>query len=106
MIMAMNYASTVRPIKPQTADFSSAGGAGLRAFARIAEAWGLTVAEQLKWLGIASGSTFFKWRREPDPRLPKDTLERPSYFPRLQNCPQFPSPAPKTAAGWLPKPNT
>src|SRR5262247_2977845 len=78
--MVMSYASTVRPIKPQTSDFSSAGGAGLRAFAKIAEAWRLTVAEQLKLLGIASRSTFFKWRREQDPRLPQDTLERLSYL--------------------------
>ena len=43
----------------------------MRAFVNIAEAWGLSVAEQLKLLGIASRSTFFKWRRERDPRLPR-----------------------------------
>ena len=55
---------------------SALGGAGLRAFEKIADAWRLSVAEQLTLLGIASRSTFFKWRRERNPRLRRDTLER------------------------------
>jgi len=102
----MNYASTVRPIKPQTSDFSSAGGAGLRAFAKIAEAWGLTVAEQLRLLGIASRSTFFKWRREPDPRLPQDTLERLSYLLGIYKSLQILLPDPKAADEWVRRPNS
>jgi len=102
----MSYASTVRPIKPQTSDFSSAGGAGLRAFVKIAEAWRLTVAEQLRLLGIASRSTFFKWRREPDPRLPQDTLERLSYLLGIYKSLQILLPDPKAADDWVRKPNT
>ena len=104
--MPMSYASTVRPIKPQTSDFSSAGGAGLRAFVKIAEAWRLTVAEQLRLLGIASRSTFFKWRREPDPRLPQDTLERLSYLLGIYKSLQILLPDPKAADDWVRKPNT
>jgi hypothetical protein len=104
--MPMSYASTVRPIRPQTSDFSSAGGAGLRAFVKIAEAWGLTVAEQLKLLGIASRSTFFKWRREPDPRLPQDTLERLSYLLGIYKSLQILLPDPKSADEWVRRPNT
>jgi len=102
----MNYANTVRPIRPQTSDFSSAGGAGLRAFAKIAEAWGLTVAEQLKLLGIASRSTFFKWRREPDPRLPQDTLERLSYLLGIYKSLQILLPDPKAADEWVRRTNS
>jgi len=101
----MNYASTVRPIKPHTSHFASAGGAGLRAFAKIAEAWGLTVAEQLKLLGIASRSTFFKWRREQDPRLPQDTLERLSYLLGIYKSLQILLPDPKAADEWVRRPN-
>lgn len=101
----MNYANLVRPIKPPTSDFASAGGAGLRAFAKIAEAWGLTVAEQLKLLGIASRSTFFKWRREQDPRLPQDTLERLSYLLGIYKSLQILLPDPKAADEWVRKPN-
>jgi hypothetical protein len=81
-------------------------GAGLRAFENIAEAWGLTVAEQLQLLGIASRSTFFKWRREREPRLPRDTLERLSYLLGIYKSLQILLPAPKAADEWLRKPNT
>jgi hypothetical protein len=82
------------------------GGAGLRAFANIAEAWGLSVAEQLQLLGIASRSTFFKWRREREPRLPRDTLERLSYLMGIYKSLQILLPDPKAADEWIRRPNT
>ena len=81
------------------------GGAGLRAFANIAEAWNLTVAEQLKLLGIGSRSTFFKWRREREPRLPRDTLERLSYLLGIYKSLQILLPDPRAADEWVRKPN-
>lgn len=84
---------------------TSLGGPGLRAFANIAEAWGLTVVEQLQLLGIASRSTFFKWRREPSPRLPRDTLERLSYLLGIYKSLQILLPDPKAADEWVRKPN-
>jgi hypothetical protein len=84
----------------------SLGGPGLRAFANIAEAWGLTVAEQLQLLGIASRSTFFKWRRETSPRLPRDTLERLSYLLGIYKSLQILLPDPKAADEWVRRPNT
>jgi hypothetical protein len=83
----------------------SLGGAGLRAFANIAEAWGLSVAEQLQLLGITSRSTFFKWRREREPRLPRDTLERLSYLLGIYKSLQILLPDPKAADEWLRRPN-
>jgi hypothetical protein len=103
--MSLTIASTIRPAGNATSDFSSAGGAGLRAFARIAEAWGLTVAEQLKLLGIASRSTYFKWRREQSPRLPQDTLERLSYLLGIYKSLQILLPDPRAADEWVRKPN-
>jgi hypothetical protein len=81
------------------------GGPGLRAFANIAEAWGLSVAEQLQLLGIASRSTFFKWRREREPRLPRDTLERLSYLLGIYKSLQILLPDPKAADDWIRRPN-
>jgi hypothetical protein len=81
------------------------GGAGLRAFANIAEAWGLSVAEQLTLLGIASRSTFFKWRRERNPKLPRDTLERLSYLLGIYKSLQILLPDPRAADEWVRKPN-
>jgi hypothetical protein len=71
----------------------------------IAEAWGLSVAEQLKLLGIGSRSTFFKWRREREPRLPGDTLERLSYLLGIYKSLQILLPDDKAADAWIRKPN-
>lgn len=104
--MSLTIASTARPQPNTASDFTSAGGAGLRAFVRIAEAWGLTVAEQLKLLGIASRSTFFKWRREAAPRLPQDTLERLSYLLGIYKSLQILLPDPRAADEWVRRPNS
>ena len=96
----------MRDPKSAASDVTSLGGAGLRAFMNIAEAWGLTVAEQLKLLGIASRSTFFKWRRERNPRLPRDTLERLSYLLGIYKSLQILLPDPQLADQWVRKPNT
>lgn len=83
----------------------SLGGPGLRAFANIAEAWGLSISEQLQLLGIASRSTFFKWRRESSPRLPRDTLERLSYLLGIYKSLQILLPDAKAADEWVRLPN-
>jgi Protein of unknown function (DUF2384) len=101
--MALNIANSHRPEAGR--GMASLGGPGLRAFANIAEAWGLTVADQLKLLGIASRSTFFKWRRETSPRLPRDTLERLSYVLGIYKSLQILLPDPKSADEWVRKPN-
>lgn len=84
---------------------SSLGGAGLRAFGKIAEAWGLTIAEQLKLLGLGSRSTYFKWRREREPRVPQDTLERLSYLLGIYKSLQILLPDTRAADEWVRKPN-
>lgn len=102
-IMSLTIANTRNPEPARRLE--SLAGPGLRAFANIAEAWGLTVAEQLKLLGIASRSTFFKWRREESPRLPRDTLERLSYLLGIYKSLQILLPDPKAADEWIRKPN-
>ncbi len=87
-------------------DGSGLGGAGIRAFAALAEAWGLSVAEQLTLLGQQSRSTYFKWKKDPNPRLPRDTLERISYLLGIYKSLQILLPDPAAADGWLRKPNT
>jgi len=104
--MNLTVASTVRNPSSGRSDVNSLGGAGLRAFANIAEAWGLTVADQLTLLGIASRSTFFKWRRERNPRLPRDTLERLSYLLGIYKSLQILLPDPLIADAWIRKANT
>jgi len=101
--MSLNLASATQPVIHP--DFAAAGGAGLRAFANIAEAWGLSVAEQQKLLGIPSRSSFFKWRREHQPRLPPHTLERLSYLLGIYKSLQILLPDTHAADAWVRQPN-
>jgi hypothetical protein len=103
--MSLTIANSSRGTDAGRSGSVSLGGPGLRAFANIAEAWGLTVADQLKLLGIASRSTFFKWRREREPRLPRDTLERLSYLLGIYKSLQILLPEAHAADEWIRKPN-
>ena len=92
-----------RKITPHEAH--AAGAAGLRAFARIAELWHLSIAEQLTLLGLSSRSTYFKWRKEPEVRLPRDTLERISYILGIYKALQLLLPDTRAADEWVRRPN-
>ena len=81
--------------------------AGLRAFARIAQAWGLSVDEQLALLGEPPRSTFFAWRKQPErAALPRDTLERLSNILGIYKSLQILLPDAAAADSWLRQPNT
>lgn len=81
--------------------------AGLRAFAGIAQAWGLTVDEQLVLLGQPPRSTFFAWRKQPDKAaVPRDTLERLSNILGIWKSLQILLPDAAAADAWLRKPNS
>ncbi|MDH4053027.1 MAG: MbcA/ParS/Xre antitoxin family protein [Rubrivivax sp.] len=80
--------------------------AGLRAFARIAQAWGLSVDEQLTLLGQPPRSTFFAWRKQPEKAaLPRDTLERLSNLLGIYKSLQILLPEAAAADGWVRQPN-
>ena len=80
--------------------------AGLRAFARIAEAWGLSVDEQLRLLGQPPRSTFFAWRKHPEKAsLPRDTLERLSNLLGIYKSLQILLPDAAAADAWVRQPN-
>jgi len=81
--------------------------AGLRAFARIAEAWGLSVDEQLRLLGEPPRSTFFAWRKQPDKAaLSRDTLERLSNLLGIYKSLQILLPDAAAADAWVRRPNS
>jgi hypothetical protein len=104
--MSMGAATSHREPGPSSSGSYSLGGPGLRAFANIAEHWGLSIAEQLQLLGIASRSTYFKWRRERAPRVPRDTLERLSYLLGIYKSLQILLPDTRAADAWVRKPNS
>ena len=103
--MSLSIARATRG-NTRDSEISATGGAALRAFTNIADAWDLSVAEQLTLLGIGSRSTFFKWRREREPRLPQDTLERLSYLLGIYKALQILLPDAGAADQWVRKPNS
>ena len=104
-VNSLAFAPTVRVVA-RDRDGAGLGGAGIRAFVALAEAWGLSVAEQLSLLGLQSRSTWFKWKKEPNPRLPRDTLERISYLLGIYKSLQILLPEPTAADAWLRKSNS
>jgi hypothetical protein len=85
---------------------SGLGGPALRAFFNLAERWQLRVAEQRKLLGDPPESTFYKWKRERDGALSRDTLERISYLLGVFKALAILFPQPDRADAWLRKPNS
>ena len=81
--------------------------AGLRAFERIAQAWGLSVDKQLALLGQPPRSTYFAWRKQPEKAaLSRDTLERLSNILGIYKGLQILLPEPAAADAWVRQPNT
>jgi hypothetical protein len=80
-------------------------GPGLRTFFRIAEQWGLSVEEQMRLLGLTARSTYFKWKRDPNVTLSRDTLERISYVLGIYKALQILLPDLRAADEWVKRPN-
>jgi hypothetical protein len=77
----------------------------LRTFFKLAENWGLRIAEQRRLLGDPPESTFYKWKRQQAGALGRDTLERISYLLGIWKSLQILFPDPAQADAWLHKPN-
>ena len=96
----------VEQARPATAlDRRSLSGPALRTFFRIAVLWNLSVEEQMTLLGLTARSTFFKWKKEPNTVLPKDTLERVSYILGIYKALQLLLPDEQAADEWVRRPN-
>ncbi len=98
--------AVLAPQRPPEPSPEAMAAAGLRAFARIAEAWGLSVDEQLALLGQPPRSTYFAWRKHPDKAsLPRDTLERLSNILGIWKSLQILLPDAAAADAWVRQPN-
>ena len=93
-----------RPL-PETTRADALGGPALRAFFQLAEHWKLRIADQRKLLGDPPESTFYKWKRQRDAVLARDTIERISYLLGIWKSLQILFPDPVQADAWLHKPN-
>jgi Antitoxin Xre/MbcA/ParS C-terminal toxin-binding domain/Antitoxin Xre-like helix-turn-helix domain len=78
----------------------------LRAFFRIAQAWGLSTDEQLVLLGAPARSTCFAWKKRGAERLPRDVLERISYILGIWKALEILLPDPVSADTWVRRPNS
>ena len=98
--------AVLAPAAPPAVSPERMAAAGLKAFERIAQAWGLNVDEQLCLLGQPPRSTFFAWRKQPEKAaLSRDTLERLSNLLGIYKSLQILLPEPAAADGWVRKPN-
>ena len=99
----MNMAPQARPATEL--DRKGLSGPALRTFFRIAGLWGLSVEEQMTLLGLTARSTFFKWKKDQNAVLPKDTLERISYILGVYKALQILLPDERAADEWVRRPN-
>jgi hypothetical protein len=81
------------------------GPPALRTFARMAELWGLSPEQQMRLLGLASRTTFYKWRKDPPARLSPDTLERLSYLFGIWKALEILLPDRDFRLAWIHRPN-
>ena len=99
--------AVLAPTPPADISPDRLAAAGLRTFERIAQAWGLSVDEQLCLLGAPPRSTYFAWRKHPDKAsLPRDTLERLSNLLGIYKSLQILLPDAAAADAWVRKPNS
>ena len=56
-------------------------------------------------LGQTARSTYFKWKKNPNTVLPKDTLERISYILGIYKALQLLLPDEQAADDWVKRPN-
>lgn len=87
-------------------DYKKLSAPALRTFFRISKLWELSVNEQMTLLGVTARSTFFKWKKEENVALPKDTLERISYIVGIYKALQILLPDQKAADEWVKRSNT
>ena len=92
------------PATPVDLHSPAAAQAALRTFWRLAEAWQLTVAEQLVLLGVAR-TTLYQWKQGKVGPLDRHVLERLSYLFGIYAALQMLLPIAERAHDWLRKPN-
>ncbi|NCT68492.1 MAG: DUF2384 domain-containing protein [Rhodanobacteraceae bacterium] len=80
-------------------------GPALRAFFRIAKAWGLDSDQERRLLGNPSRTTFFRWKRDQSGALGRDVLERISYLLGIYKSLHVLFPNDAQADAWIRRPN-
>jgi hypothetical protein len=100
----MLYVTVPVPGKLPLTDDPVAGHVALKGFFAIADAWGLTPAEQRVLLGGIGKITYRKYRKLPKIKLSADTLERISYVMGIRKALKFLFGVNARADEWIKKP--
>ena len=79
-------------------------GRALDVFFKIADAWKLTIEQQITLLGAPARSTFYKWKKDGG-LLSADTEERISHLAAIYKALQIVVPDPHAADTWIERPN-
>lgn len=91
--------------RPDTSS-PEAGRVALKFFFNIMEKWGCTPVQQRILLGGIGNTTFHKYRKLPNVRLPRDTQERISYIMGIHKALRILfSNSPERAYEWVYKAN-
>jgi uncharacterized protein (DUF2384 family) len=77
----------------------------LAVFYALAGLWDLTTEPQIRLLGSPGRTTFFKWKKEPQAALSRDTLDRISHLVSVLKALEILLPGHGRADGWLRSPN-
>jgi hypothetical protein len=77
----------------------------LRAFARMAQAWQLSVDEARTLLGQPARATYFQWRSGRVTRVPYDVIARISWLLGIWKALQILFPEPARADRWIRSPS-
>jgi Protein of unknown function (DUF2384) len=103
----MNAVLQPHTAKPVAVDLNTAATAeaALRTFWRVADAWQLSVAEQLTLLGVAR-TTLYQWKQGKVGPLDRHVLERLSYLFGIYAALHILLPVPERANEWIRKPNS
>jgi hypothetical protein len=96
---------TLPEVRRHATERRRTSGPALRAFFRIAAAWGLDAEAQLGLLGWPSKSAFYNWRAGADVTLPYDTLVRLSLVLGIYKALHILYPEAEFADGWMTMPN-
>lgn len=80
-------------------------GPALRAFFRIAAAWGLKNSEARRLLGDPPESTFYKWKKLQDGAPGRDVIERISYLLGIYKALELLFPEAARADAWIRRAN-
>ena len=99
----MNAVLEPRPA-PVDLDTAESAAAALRVFWRLAEAWQLSVGEQMTLLGVAR-ATLYQWKQGKVRPLDRHVLERLSYLFGIYAALQILLPVKQRADVWVRQPN-